>query len=100
MCEFKVKEKSDGTQLAEEVVVLSYSDDHRLLLKDILGTSTEAGSALIYDVDTLETTCTLIQHPLVKPFIDLLENLTQNKAKISDIESFQEQLEEIKGKLE
>lgn len=99
MCEFKVKDKADGTQLAEEIVVLSYSDKNKLLLKDILGVSKESESALIYDVDTLDQTCTLIQHPLVNPFLTLMEKITQNKVKKSDIEVLQEKLEEIKKEL-
>jgi predicted RNA-binding protein len=100
MCEFKVKNKADGSQLAEEIVVLSYSDENKLLLKDILGVSKKADSALIYDVDTLDQTCTLIQHPLVNPFLTLVEKITQNEVQKSDIEVLQQKLEEIKKDLE
>jgi len=100
MCEFKVKDLSDGAQLAEEIVVLSYSEDQELFLKDILGVSEKADSALIYDVDTLDQTCTLIQHPLVNPFLNLMKKITQNQVEVSDIEDLQEKLEEFKKDLE
>ncbi|MBD3196248.1 MAG: CooT family nickel-binding protein [Candidatus Lokiarchaeota archaeon] len=100
MCEFKVKDLSDGAQLAEEIVVLSYSEDHELLLKDILGVSEKMDSALIYDVDTLDQTCSLIQHPLVNPFLTLIKKITQNQVEKSDIKALQEGLEELKKELE
>lgn len=99
MCEFKVKDKSDGSQLAEDIVVLSYSNEQTLLLKDILGSSKELDSALIYDVDTLDQTCTLIQHPIVNSFLTVLKKISQNKANASDIDRLQEKLELVKENL-
>ncbi|TFF95099.1 MAG: hypothetical protein EU547_07915 [Promethearchaeota archaeon] len=100
MCEFTVKDLSDGSQLGEEIVVMSYTDEKSLLLKDILGVAQKMDSALIYDVDTLDQTCKLIQHPLINPFLTLVEKLSKNEVKTSDIEIVQEKLEEIKKSLE
>ncbi|MBD3196251.1 MAG: hypothetical protein GF317_14430 [Candidatus Lokiarchaeota archaeon] len=72
----------------------------QLFLKDILGVSEKADSALIYDVDTLDQTCSLIQHPLVNPFLTLIKKITQNQVEESDIEALQERLEELKKDFE
>ena len=75
MCEFKVSDEINNSQLAEEIVIISYSEDKKLLLKDILGDSKELDSALIYDVNTLNQTCKILQHKLIKPFLKLLEKI-------------------------
>jgi hypothetical protein len=96
MCEFKIVDKKVNNQLAEDVVLLSYSNGNTLLLKDILGIANEAESALIYEVNTLDQTCTIIQHPIVNPFISLLEKINDNTVTSTDIEQFQSKLEELK----
>ena len=99
MCEFKIVDKKTNTKIAEEVVILAYSDERKLLLKDILGISNSLESALIYEVNTLDQTCTIIQNPLVNPFIKLLEKISEKKAQGSDIKQFQSILEEFKDRL-
>ncbi|TXT60095.1 MAG: hypothetical protein BAJALOKI1v1_1320009 [Promethearchaeota archaeon] len=99
MCEFKVIDKKTKAQVAEEIVILSYSDEKKLLLKDILGISGNLESALIYDVNTLNQTCTLIQHPLINPFLQLQEKISKGTAQISDVERVQSALEEFKKTL-
>ncbi len=99
MCEFKILDKKNESQLAEEILVLSYSDDKTLQLRDILGISEEIDSALIYEVDTLDTKCKIIQHPIVKPFLEVLDKLNQDKATVQDIENLITQLEDLKTSL-
>jgi len=99
LCEFKIVDKKIKNQLAEDVVLLSYSDGKKLLLKDILGIANEAESALIYEVNTLDQTCTIIQHPIVNPFITLLEKINDDTVEPNDIEQFQSKLEELKNSL-
>jgi predicted RNA-binding protein len=99
MCEFKVIDKKTGEQLGEDIVILSYSEDNALLLKDILGLANEVKSSLIYEVNTLDQTCTVIQHPLVNSFVTLLEKISTNHIQVEDIEQVQSKLEEIKKEL-
>ena len=37
MCEFKIINETDGSQITEDILILSYTDDNELVLKDILG---------------------------------------------------------------
>ncbi|MFX1316980.1 MAG: hypothetical protein ACFE9T_14050, partial [Promethearchaeota archaeon] len=70
MCEFKIIKKSDGSQILEDIVVLSYTENNELLFKDILGIGEKLKSAMILDVNTLNQTCLIFEHPLIKEFID------------------------------
>jgi hypothetical protein len=97
MCEFKVKKVPDEEKLAEEVVVLGYTEKNELLLRDIIGGITKLDSALIYDVNTLNQTCEVIEHPMVKPFLDLLKQIQNNKVQNSTIDQIQESLQQLKG---
>ncbi|NVM16340.1 MAG: CooT family nickel-binding protein [Candidatus Lokiarchaeota archaeon] len=99
MCEFKIIKQNDGTQILEDIVILSYTDNNELLMKDVLGTGEILKSALIVDVNTLNQTCVVLEHPLVKNFIDLVKNINNNVISRSEIESFQAQLDNIKNNL-
>jgi len=99
MCEFKIINKTDGSQLAEDILVLSYTDNNELIFKDVLGMGEQLDSALILDVNTLNQKCVVLQHPLVKYFIDLMKNITENKLKREQIEEFQRKLEKLKENL-
>jgi hypothetical protein len=96
MCEFKVKKVNDDAQLAEEVVVLGYNEKNELLLRDIIGGITKLDSALIYDVNTLNQTCELMNHPLIKQFLDLLKEIQDDALQNSTIEQMQHSLEQLK----
>jgi len=96
MCEFKIIKKNDGSQIGEDIVIVSYSEDNELLFKDILGVGLTLESALVLDVNTLNQTLTIIEHPLIKDFINLMNNLTGNKGKVQEIENFQAKLEDLK----
>jgi len=99
MCEFKVSNRKDGDQIAEEILVLSYSEDKTLQLRDILGVSKEIDSGLIFDVNTLDQTCTIIQHPIVKPFLEVIDKLNKDSVTSQKIDSLIGKLEEIKNTL-
>ncbi|MFX1420099.1 MAG: hypothetical protein ACFE9N_14375 [Promethearchaeota archaeon] len=96
MCEFKIINKTDGSQLAEDILVLSYTDDNELILKDVLGLGEQLDSALILDVNTINQKCVILQHPLVKDFIALIESITANNETVDQIEHFQKKLEKLK----
>ena len=99
MCEFKVINESDGSQLAEDILLLSYTDDNELILKDVLGMGEKLDSALILDVNTLNQKCVVLQHPLIKSFISLISNLSENKSSKSEIDEIINKLEVIKSEL-
>ena len=99
MCEFKIINKTDSSQIGEDILVISYTDDNQLIFKDVLGMGEQLDSALILDVNTLNQKCVVLQHPLVKYFIDLMKNITENKLKREQIEEFQRKLEKLKENL-
>jgi hypothetical protein len=99
MCEFKIIKHKDGSQLLEDIVILSYTDDNELLFKDILGTGEIMKSALILNVNTLNQTCVVLEHPLIQDFIGIVKNINDNTISKSDIQRFQTQLDNIKNNL-
>ncbi|MFX0057941.1 MAG: CooT family nickel-binding protein [Candidatus Hodarchaeota archaeon] len=96
MCEFKIIKQNDGSQILEDIVVLSYTDDNELLFRDILGMGEIIESALIYNVNTLNQTCVIVEHPLIKDFFNLIKNVNNDTISNNDIENFQKRLEELK----
>ena len=96
MCEFKIINETDGSQIGEDILVLSYTDDNELVFKDVLGMGEKLESALILDVNTLNQKCVVLQHPLVKDFISLLRGLNDNKVNLEQIENFQKKIEKLK----
>jgi len=99
MCEFKIINESDGSQIAEDILILSYTDDNELIFKDVLGMGEQLDSALILDVSTLNQKCVVLQHPLIKSFISIIRNINTNTLKKSEIENFQNKLESLKSTL-
>ena len=69
MCEFKIIKQNDGSQILEDIVILTYTENNELLFKDVLGIGELLKSALIVDVNTLNQTCVVVEHPLIKEFI-------------------------------
>ncbi len=99
MCEFKIisqKNESKENQIAEEILVLSYTDNNELLLKDVLGMGGSLDSALILDVNTLTQKCTVLEHPLVKDFIGLMKHVANDKVSREEIENIQVKLDQLK----
>ena len=99
MCEFKVIKKNDGSQISEDIVILSYTENNELLFKDILGMGASLDSALILNVNTLNQTCEIFEHPIIKNFLRLVQSINKNTLDASIIEDFQKELDEIKSQL-
>ncbi len=96
MCEFKVIKKNDGSQILEDIVILSYTEDHELLFKDVIGMGEILKSALIVDVNTLSQTCVVLEHPLIRDFVGMLEKINSKTISKADIENFEKQLISLK----
>jgi len=96
MCEFKIIKKNDGSQIGEDITLLGYTENYDFLFRDILGTGQKLDSALILEVNTLNQTTTIIEHPLVKDFLKII---TSNQIKKTEIDEFQKKLNEIKKSL-
>ena len=96
MCEFKIIRKNDGSQIGEDITILGYTENYDLLFRDILGAGEKLDSALILEVNTLNQTTTIIEHPLIKDFLKII---TSNHIKKTQIEEFQKRLNEIKKSL-
>jgi len=99
MCEFKIIKKNDGSQIGEDITILSYTEKYELLLKDILGTGEKLDSALILDINTLNQTTTVVEHPLIKDFLKFIIKISDNTITKSEIENLQTKLSEIKKSL-
>lgn len=99
MCEFKIINKTDGSQIGEDILVLSYTDDNELIFKDVLGMGEKLDSALILDVNTLNQKCIVLQHPLIKDFLNLMKNIVEKKVTSEQIGNFQNRIEKIKKNL-
>ena len=96
MCEFKVIKKNDGSQILEDIVILSYTEDNGLLFKDVIGMGEILKSALIVDVNTLSQTCVVLEHPLIKDFVGMIEKINSKTISKADIENFETQLINLK----
>ena len=99
MCEFKIIRKNDEKQIAEEILVLNYSENNELLLKDVLGMGVKLDSALILDVSTLTQRCVVLEHPLVKNFIGLMKHVIDEKVTVEEIATIQMMLDQLKKTL-
>ena len=96
MCEFKIINKTDGSQIGEDILILSYTDDNALIIKDVLGMGEKIDSALILDVNTVNQKVIILQHPLIKELISLIKNLDDNVVELEQLENFQRSIEKIK----
>lgn len=99
MCEFKIIKKNDGSQILEDIVILSYNEDNELIFKDVLGIGEKLESALILNVNTLNQKCIIIENPLIKDFLNLINKLSVNGTTKSDIDTILRKLEILKRKL-
>ena len=97
MCEFKIIKKNDGSQISEDIVILSYTENNELLFKDILGMGESLDSALILSVNTLNQTCEVFEHAIIKNFLTLIQGLKNDTLSVSLIEDFKSKLDEIKA---
>ena len=99
MCEFKIIKKNDGSQIMEEIVILSYNENNELVLRDVIGMGETLESALIFDINTMNQKCVILENPLAKDFISLIKNLSENKSSKSEIDKIINKLETIKSEL-
>ena len=99
MCEFKIIKKNDGSQILEDIVILSYTEDNELLFKDVIGMGDVLKSALIVDVNTLNQTCVVLEHPLIRDFIGIVEKINNKTISKSEIENFEKLLDDLKKNL-
>ncbi|MFX0030599.1 MAG: hypothetical protein ACFE8B_15410 [Candidatus Hermodarchaeota archaeon] len=99
MCEFKIIRKNDNVQILEDIVVLSYNEESKLVLKDVIGMGEILESALILDVNTVNQKCVILEHPIIKDFVNLLAKLVDSTVIKSDIDLFIKQLELVKGEV-
>lgn len=99
MCEFKIIKQNDGSQILEDIVILSYTESNELLFKDILGIGETIDSGIILEVNTLNQTCVVLEHLLVKDFVNLIKRANNNSLNKSEIENFQKKLDQLKETL-
>ena len=99
MCEFKIIKLNDGSQIMEDIVIVNYTEDNELILKDILAMAEVLKSALILDVNTLNQTLVVVEHPIIHDFIGLIKNLTDKTITKEKIDNVITQLNKLKETL-
>ena len=99
MCEFKIIKRNDGSQIMEDIVIISYNENGGLVLRDVIGMGKTLESALILNVNTMNQKCVILENPIVKDFINLLVKLNDKKATKSDVDLIVKQLEALKGEI-
>lgn len=99
MCEFKIINESDGSQLLEDIVILSYNEKSELVLKDVIGMGETLESAIILNVNTMNQKCVILQNPIINLFISLITKIENKSVKISDFDGFMSKLESLKQEL-
>ena len=99
MCEFKVIKKNDNSQIMEDIVIVNYNESNELVFKDILGMAEIMKSALILNVNTINQTLTIVEHPLIKEFICLVNDFLNKKATKEEIDKVVIQLNKLKNSL-
>lgn len=97
MCEFKIIKKNDGSQILEDVVILSYNENHELICTDVLGIGESLKSTIILNVNTLNQTCTVLEHPIIQDFLKLVLDINNKAITKKQIEDIQNQLEKVKA---
>lgn len=99
MCEFKIIKKNDGSQILEDIVIISYNENSELVLRDVIGMGETLKSALILDVNTMNQKCVILENPIISDFICLIKNLNENKSSKSEINKIINKLETINSEL-
>ena len=100
MCELSVLLNEDGQsrQIAKDVVYALQNVDS-VIVKDILGTSTEVTSAMITKINITNETLTLITHPLIGEFLKFFALFTETDGSITDIDQAWNQLKKMGDEL-
>lgn len=99
MCEFKIIDQSSGSQIGEDILILSYTEENELIYRDVLGFGEKLESALIMDVNTVSQKCIVLQHPLIKDFLSIIRKLSTNNLEKSEVENFQDKINALKGSI-
>ncbi len=99
MCEFKIIRKNDGSQIMEDIVIVYYTEDNEIVFKDVLGMAEVLKSALVLDVNTINQTVIVMEHPIIKDFIGLMKNLNDKNVSKEKIDSIVTQLTKLKNSL-
>ena len=99
MCEFKIIKRNDGSQIMEEIVILSYNENNELVLRDVLGMGQTLKSALILDVNTMNQKCVILENPIIKDFISLITKISVDQVTGIDFDKVIGKLEELKEDL-
>lgn len=99
MCEFKIIRKNDGSQLMEDILIVNYTEDNEIVFKDVLGMGEILNSALILEVNTINQTLSVMEHPVIKDFIGLMKNLIEKNIRREEIDNIITQLNELKNSL-
>jgi hypothetical protein len=99
MCEFKNIKRNDGSQIMEEIVILSYNEKSELVLRDVIGMGETLDSALILDVNTMNQKCVILENPIIKDFISLITKISAEQVNRIDFDNFINKLEELKEEL-
>jgi predicted RNA-binding protein len=99
MCELSVLLNKDGEsqQIAKDIVY-ALQDGDTMVVRDILGTSTQVSSAMIAKLNITNETLTLIAHPLVGQFLKFFALLT-DESSISEVEQAWDQLKKMGDEL-
>ncbi|MFX1281262.1 MAG: hypothetical protein ACFFA3_18065 [Promethearchaeota archaeon] len=90
---------NDNSQILEDIVLISYNNESKLVLKDVIGMGEILESALILDVNTVNQKCIILENPLVKDIVSLLVKLNEKNATKSDVDIIVKQLEDLKGEM-
>ena len=99
MCEFKIIKRNDGSQIMDEIVILSYNENSELVLRDVIGMGETLDSALILDVNTMNQKCVILENPIIKDFVSLITKISVDQVKRFDFDNFINKLEEMKEDL-
>jgi predicted RNA-binding protein len=99
MCEFKIIKRNDGSQIMEDIVIISYNENNELVLRDILGMGETLESSLILDVNTMNQKCVVLENPLIKDFISLITKINVNQVTGIDFDTVISKLEKLKEDL-
>ncbi|MHA1987816.1 MAG: hypothetical protein ACW98D_14365 [Promethearchaeota archaeon] len=99
MCEFKIIKSNDGSQILEDIVILSYNENSELVLRDVIGMGETIESALILNVNTMNQKCVIVENPIIKDFVSLINKLGNNQVRKADVDKIINKLEELKEDL-
>ena len=99
MCEFKIIKRNNGSQIMEDIVIISYNENGGLVLRDVIGMGKTLESALILNVNTMNQKCIILENPIIKDFISLITKISVNQVNRIDFDNIISKLDELKEAL-